>query len=600
MNKLKIYHVNDKYIKYLYNVDQRVMYNKGKNNSNKRVYTGVIGVKIEQDNIEYIAPLTSPKLKHNKISDKNPHIVKLKNGELGYINLNNAIPVVSGAFEYISLSDVDKKYKLLLQNQIIELEKHSKIIEVNEKFEKLYNSSKKTKNVVDFKLLEKAYYEYNIINNNLEKVLLDNNKHYNDKDTIVIKENKYNDSELYLRRYLHEIIYYQANSEGTSSTFPETASFLEGNDVSTMKNYDVQVILGLKRAWEFILNTKGEDVDFEFISKVNLIVSDPTNERPGMIRNSNVYILDENGKRIVPEIPIEFDVRDKIYNINKIDNPIEKSFEFFSTLSKAQVFHNCNKRTSFLVASKILIENDLGLLYNPLDKNLDVEYKNSLTRFYKDDSKKPELYDFLLKSCFNNQLLDDKLGYENREVYDVKQVMKMEHDISFGFLSNDNIGMDKSDSAWEYIVSDHGNDIYSLEYITKLNDIVLKNGEFQMGSATLNQVDNSKIEMKMEEIKNIIDPVDRAIEVIITGINNQYFYDGNKRTSLMLANSILIEENIGLIVVKDVDFDEFNKHLAVSANEDLNFGLTTFIRKKCIDYQPDYESKLDIDRDSGR
>ena len=58
MDRLKFYNIDDKYIDYLYQFDDKVPYNKNQ----KRPYIGVI---IEIDNIKYFAPYSRLKV-HTK------------------------------------------------------------------------------------------------------------------------------------------------------------------------------------------------------------------------------------------------------------------------------------------------------------------------------------------------------------------------------------------------------------------------------------------------------------------------------------------------------------------------------------------------------
>jgi len=53
-----------------------------------------IGVILKVENREYFAPLSSPKEKHKKMRET-MDIIKIKNGKLGVINLNNMIPVLN-------------------------------------------------------------------------------------------------------------------------------------------------------------------------------------------------------------------------------------------------------------------------------------------------------------------------------------------------------------------------------------------------------------------------------------------------------------------------------------------------------------------------
>lgn len=58
----------------------------------------------------------------------------------------------------------------------------------------------------------------------------------------------------FTRANLKSSIYDQAVLEGVSTTFPQTEDVIENGRVSGVAASDVQKILNLKHAWEFILD----------------------------------------------------------------------------------------------------------------------------------------------------------------------------------------------------------------------------------------------------------------------------------------------------------------------------------------------------------
>ena len=110
MNKLYFYTLPDSYIAYLSSLDNRVCLNK----EQKRPYIGIV---FKVGEINYFAPFTSPKAKH-KTMTKAIDYVKVRDGELGIINLNNMIPVPLEICNKIDITDiVTDKYKSLVQKQ---------------------------------------------------------------------------------------------------------------------------------------------------------------------------------------------------------------------------------------------------------------------------------------------------------------------------------------------------------------------------------------------------------------------------------------------------------------------------------------------------
>ncbi len=111
MENLKLYRIDDKYIRYLHGVDGKVQYNKDA----KRPYVGVV---FTFAGFQYFVPMESPKPNHVNIKS-GKHILKLKNGEYGLLGFNNMIPVHKDALIGFDIDkEPDIKYRNLLKKQI--------------------------------------------------------------------------------------------------------------------------------------------------------------------------------------------------------------------------------------------------------------------------------------------------------------------------------------------------------------------------------------------------------------------------------------------------------------------------------------------------
>ena len=164
--KLRLVKVNSYYCDYLRKFDNKVSYNKY-----QKELRPFIGVLFKIKNMEYFAPLTSPKPKHLKMKN-NIDFLKIDGGKLGAINFNNMIPVSSNDYEIIYFNskpfiEYDEKYQELLKDQLDWLNKN--YIQVKDKSYKLYNfyiTKRLNKNVMNrccnFKLLEQKCIEYNL------------------------------------------------------------------------------------------------------------------------------------------------------------------------------------------------------------------------------------------------------------------------------------------------------------------------------------------------------------------------------------------------------------------------------------------------------
>lgn len=111
-SSIDFYHIDEKYIAFLFSKDNRVLYNK----SEHRPYVGIV---LKMNGFDYFAPLESPKPNHVNINGSGP-VLKIKEGTLGIIGFNNMVPVKAinlKAFDISSVSDV--QYQNLLINQLI-------------------------------------------------------------------------------------------------------------------------------------------------------------------------------------------------------------------------------------------------------------------------------------------------------------------------------------------------------------------------------------------------------------------------------------------------------------------------------------------------
>ena len=117
MESLRIYRIDDKYIRFLKSRDNRVQDNKGR----RRPYVGVV---LYVGDFRYFVPMESPKPNHANIKPGR-HILKLDGGKLGLLGFNNMIPVNDAALiEFDIDSEPDRKYAELLRRQVTYINKN--------------------------------------------------------------------------------------------------------------------------------------------------------------------------------------------------------------------------------------------------------------------------------------------------------------------------------------------------------------------------------------------------------------------------------------------------------------------------------------------
>ena len=87
---------------------------------------------------------------------------------------------------------------------------------------------------------------------------------------------------------------------------------------------------------------------------------------------------------------------------------------------------------------------------------------------------------------------------------------------------------------------------------------------------------------KINNINKIESITERAIEYMLYGMRTQLFWDGNKRTSTICANAIMIKNGKGIIKVADKNLKEFNELLIEYYNTNKKEKIKQFIYDNCV------------------
>lgn len=201
----------------------------------------------------------------------------------------------------------------------------------------------------------------------------------------------------FARANVKSLIYDQAVLEGISTTFPQTDAILENGIVNGVSSSDVQKILNLKHAWEFILDKDvvNSPTNYHILCYIAGMVNEGFYTYGGRIRSIPVTI---GGTNYIPPLPIEIDVKDSIERIISGDDEIiNKVISLCLYCMKTQIFIDGNKRASIIFANHYLIKNGEGLLVVPENK-VD-EFKSMLVSYYEGNGI-PEIYEFMRSNCW--------------------------------------------------------------------------------------------------------------------------------------------------------------------------------------------------------
>ena len=201
----------------------------------------------------------------------------------------------------------------------------------------------------------------------------------------------------FARANVKSLIYDQAVLEGVSTTFPQTETILENGEVNGVKATDVQKILNLKHAWEFIVDPDvvASPCNYYMVSHIARLVNEGFFENGGSVRAVPVTI---GGSSYVPPIPNELDVKEKIDEIiNSGLEDVDIAIELTLYCMKTQIFIDGNKRASIIFANHFMIGKGIGLLVVP--ENIVSEFKSLLVAYY-EGRNEDEIKAFLKEKCW--------------------------------------------------------------------------------------------------------------------------------------------------------------------------------------------------------
>lgn len=192
-------------------------------------------------------------------------------------------------------------------------------------------------------------------------------------------------------------IYDQAVLEGVAISFPQIEEIIENRKVFGMNATDVQKILNLKHAWEFILDRDvvASRSDYYMLSHIAKLVNEGFFAEGGRIRDVPVTI---GGSSYIPPLPNEPDVKDRIRDIvEENDEAINIAIKLCLYCMKTQIFLDGNKRASVIFANHYLISHGGGVLVIP-EKEVP-EFKQLLVKYYEGEEYSV-IATFLKKRCW--------------------------------------------------------------------------------------------------------------------------------------------------------------------------------------------------------
>lgn len=200
----------------------------------------------------------------------------------------------------------------------------------------------------------------------------------------------------FARANMKACIYDQAILEGVATTFPQTEEIIDNGKIVGMSAQDVQKILNLKHAWEFILDKDviSYPTNLSILCHIAELINEGFYQDGGKIRSVPVTI---GGTSYIPPLPIENVVKENISSIVDENIPAnEKAIKLCLYCMKTQIFNDGNKRAAIIFANHYLISQAAGIIIIPEEEVS--EFKKLLIAYY-ENRDNGEIINFMKVKC---------------------------------------------------------------------------------------------------------------------------------------------------------------------------------------------------------
>lgn len=127
--------------------------------------------------------------------------------------------------------------------------------------------------------------------------------------------------------------------------------------------------------------------------------------------------------------------------------------------------------------------------------------------------------------------------------------------------------------AWRFLLDTIDAPV-TVDYLCKLNGFIARNealtwGELRTGRVAISGTDYvppiPSLEAMEDGLASILGKnstaTEKALMAFCWGARGQFFWDGNKRTSLTLANKIMLEAGAGMLTITETHMEDFNRLL---------------------------------------
>lgn len=148
--------------------------------------------------------------------------------------------------------------------------------------------------------------------------------------------------------------------------------------------------------------------------------------------------------------------------------------------------------------------------------------------------------------------------------------------------------------AWQYLFDtiNKGIDLNLIQDFNRIigRDLVYKSGFLRTADVKISGTNykpklpiSYEINSDIEKILSNENKKDVALDLMLYLMRNQIFFDGNKRTAMLIANKILIENGFGILAVSKENLNDFFANLVQFYETNNSNEIKKFCKEKCIE-----------------
>lgn len=163
-----------------------------------------------------------------------------------------------------------------------------------------------------------------------------------------------------------------------------------------------------------------------------------------------------------------------------------------------------------------------------------------------------------------------------------------------GLSRDDVVAVNNLKHAWQFVFESLDYPM-NLSYICHINQVVganliygagyLRKIPVRMGGTSWapEMSDKWKIQEELKAVLTVASPTERAIELMLWAMRRQMFPDGNKRTAMLAANQIMLQNGCGILSVPVEEQNKFTEMLVKFYESSDMTALKQFVYDICVD-----------------